>query len=73
MIMIIEMIITHRALFHSSSYLDNDNADDNVRKGITDYDDDVSQGCVSQQLTPSLSTSPHPASTTKVNKYQNFN
>ena len=66
--MIIEMIITHRAVFHSNSYLDNDNADDNVRIGITDNDDDVPQGCVSQQLTPSLSTSPHPASTTEVNK-----
>ena len=62
-----------RAVFHSNSYLDNDNADDNVRIGITGNDDDVSQGCVSQQLTPSLSTSPHPASSTKVNKDQNFN
>ena len=68
------MIITHRAVFHSNSYLDSDNADDNVRIGMTDNDDDVPpQGCVSQQLTPSLSTSPHPASTTKVNKNQNFN
>ena len=55
------------------SIIDNDNGDDNVRIGILDNDDDVPQGCVSQQLTPSLSTSPHPASSTKVNKNQNFN
>ena len=55
-------------MFHSNSHLE----DDNVDNGGEDNDDDVSQGCVSQQLTPSLSTSPHPASSTKVNKNQNF-
>ena len=67
------MTMSPRAVSHSYSYFDNDNADDNIGIGMTVKDDDVSQGCVSQQLTPSLSTSPHPASTTKVNKNQNLN
>ena len=34
-------MMIHRPLFHSSSYPDNDNADDNVMIGMTDNDDDV--------------------------------
>ena len=44
MTMNIEMIITHRPMFHSNSHLE----DDNVDNGGEDNDDDVSQGCVSQ-------------------------
>ena len=46
MIMITELIITHRAVFHSNTPPDDDNVD--TVNGSEDKEDNVPQGCVLQ-------------------------